>query len=29
MQKSRLLIPYALDEAAADEKQPAAGGAGK
>jgi NADPH-dependent glutamate synthase beta subunit-like oxidoreductase len=28
MQKSRLLIPYAVDEAAADESQPAAGGAG-
>jgi len=29
MQKSRLLIPYALDEAAADDTQPAAGGAAK
>ena len=28
MQKSKLLIPYAVDEAAADESQPAAGGAG-
>ena len=29
MQKSTLLIPYALDEAVADEKQPAVGGATK
>ncbi len=29
MQKSRLLIPYALDEAAAEQPQPAAGGAAK
>ena len=29
MQKSRLLIPYALDEAATNEKQPAAGSAAK
>jgi NADPH-dependent glutamate synthase beta subunit-like oxidoreductase len=28
MQKSELLIPYAVDEAAADESKPAAGGAG-
>jgi NADPH-dependent glutamate synthase beta subunit-like oxidoreductase len=29
MQKSRLLIPYAIDEAAAEQPQPAAGGSAK
>jgi ferredoxin len=29
MQKSELLIPYAVDEAATEESRPAAGGAGK
>ena len=29
MQKSRILIPYAVDEAASDQKQTAAGGSAK